>query len=153
MNTIIVIIIVIFVILLAFLLFGGWFSRGEFTGGKQKFTIFTQEPWFTEMKNGKKTVEARVGDADKYKDLIGKKIKIKSGKDKLKAIVKDVRHYKDLNAYLKKEGWKKVAPHAKDEADAKEQYMGIKNKNNESVYADDKVHSKGGIVAIEIALD
>lgn len=125
---------------------------GGFSGGAQTMRIFTQEPWYTEIAEGRKKVEARVGDAEKYKPLIGKTVQIVSPGKKVKVIVEGVRHYADLDSYLAKEGWKKVAPHVKTEADAKAAYLSIKDKSGQSIYAPERVKEKGGIVALEIKL-
>lgn len=124
----------------------------KFTGGGSMMTIFTQEPWFTEIKEGRKSVEARVGPSGRFEDLVGKKIKIKAGKDKVKAMVTGVRHYDNLSDYVKKEGYKKVAPHTKSDADAVKKYLEIKNKAGEVIFNDDIVKEKGGIIAIEFTV-
>lgn len=128
-------------------LFGG--SESLIDGGG-KFGLYVQEPWFAEIAAGRKTVEARMGGGDKFQDLIGKKIAILGGPGKkIATVVTAVRHYADLDAYLKGEGWKVVAPHAGSEKAAKEAYLTLKNKAGDLIFAPASVKEKGGIVAIE----
>ncbi len=157
MGYIIWIIVFIFLLLIsayiAMRMFGISSVTRLFTGGGGKFALFVQDPWYAEIEAGRKTVEARVGDEKKFQDLVGKNIVLLGGPGKrLPATVTGIRHYKDLDTYIKKEGWKKVAPHAGGEKEAKAAYLAIKNKEGVTVYSDENVKEKGGVIAIEIEL-
>lgn len=153
-----IILLVAFALFMAYRFFGKE-SYTEYTeysdsivGGKEMMVLFTQDPWFTEIKDGRKTVEARIGPADKFTDLVGKTVKVKMGKEKLKVKVNDIRHYDSLSEYVKKEGYKKVAPHTKSDADAIKKYLELKNKAGDVIYSEEAIKEKGGIIAIEFEL-
>jgi ASC-1-like (ASCH) protein len=71
-----------------------------------------------------------------------------SGK-KAKAKVVAARHYATLDAYVKGEGWKKISPHAKSEADAIKELAALTKKDGGLIYAPEAIKAAGGIVAIE----
>lgn len=122
-------------------------------GSGQKFTLFTQEPWFSDIKSGKKKIEVRLGGPDKFQDIKGKKIQISAGKGKkVNAIVKDVRHYEDLDTYIKKEGWKAIAPHVKSADEAKAAYLSMRTTSDKPIFTVENIAEKKGLVAIEFEL-
>lgn len=160
MSTISIILLVLVIVIVVYIAIKFFHGEGLagimkiFSGGASKFTLFTQQPWFDEIKSERKTVEARIGDKSKYQDLVGKQIAISAGKEnKVHAKVKAVRHYNDLETYLKKEGWKNVAPHVKSEKEALASYLEIKNKAGKQIYGEENVKLAGGIIAIEFILE
>lgn len=119
-------------------------------GGERQLTVFTQEPWFSCIKDGRKKVEARVGRPNNYSKHIGENIIIKTQTDKVNVKLVDVKHYHDLNEYIDKEGWKNVAPFASSREETVEAYLNIKGKDGIQVYDNDRVIEKGGVVALHI---
>lgn len=122
-------------------------------GGQRRLSIITQEPWFGEIKAGRKTVEARVGPPTLYEDNIGEMVDVVVPKgEKLIAKITAVRHYATLDEYISAETVKKIAPHTASAAAAATAYLAIKNKAGDTVYDPARVTAKGGITAIELKL-
>ncbi len=126
---------------------------GSYSGGRQREPrIFAQEPWFSEMKAGRKVVEARVGSPGFYEQHVGKPAIVKTpGGGDHKVVIKAVRHHADLDAYLEKEDLKKYAPHVKTKAEAKSAYLALKDKAGNQIFEPSRVKEKGGITAIELS--
>jgi ASC-1-like (ASCH) protein len=150
-------IVIIFILILAVVLLYSYgylpgLAQSIYLGKGQTFRIFTQEPWFTEIAEGRKTVEARVGELDRFEDMKGKRVKITGAGKKVDAEILSVKHYKTLDEYIDKEGWKKVAPQCKTEKEAKDAHMNLKDKSGQAVYDPARVKEKGGIVALHFKL-
>lgn len=138
----------------------GGYAGGEdchydeaFIGGKNQRLILTmQEPWFSAIKSGKKTVEPRVGSVELYKANVGKEIRISlPGKEKIMAKIVSADHYPDLESFVKKVPLKDHAPHLKTAEEALAAYRAIKNSKGEGVFDPAKVKEKG-IVAVEVKI-
>lgn len=117
----------------------------------------SDEPWFTEIREGRKTVEVRVGPDGRYEDLIGKTVKFIGPEDQtVGVVVSKVRHYDTLDDLVKKEGWKKIAPQAKTDKAAKEAYSKItitrRSGLEVEVFSDERVAKLGGVNAVEFKL-
>lgn len=140
---------VLILIIVAVVLIGGLFFLGSFMGGKpNRLSILVQEPAFSQIKSGKKTIEVRVGKPDIYKK--GAKLRIKSPeKQKLIATVVEARPYKSLDELMKKETAAKIVPGVKSKEDATAVLMELKNKAGNVVYDPTKV-AEYGVVAIEL---
>ncbi len=150
MDTVLLLLLIIVVVLVALILLERKKKKdGAFEGGGHDF-IFTQEPWYTMITDGKKTVEARVGRPDRYKKMMNSDVEMRCDGQKVPIEVKDVRHYPDLGSFLKAE-LKKTAP-GMSEAEAKKAYLDITDKSGKQVYSPDNIADRGGIVAIEFKL-
>jgi len=120
--------------------------------GQRELRIYAQEPWFSEIKAGRKIVEARVGGPDFYNKNIGSPaVVMVPGGDSHPTQITAVRHYPDLENFLEKEDLKKYAPHLKTKGEAKAAYLATKDKSGVSIYGPDRIKEKGGIVAVELA--
>ena len=126
--------------------------EGAYAGGRQReLRIFAQEPWFSEMKAGRKIVEARVGDPGFYEKNVGKPAIVKTpGGGDHPVVIKAVRHHADLDSYLEKEDLKKYAPQVKTKSEAKSAYLALKDKAGNQIFEPSRVKEKGGITAIEL---
>lgn len=132
-------------------LFGGFDDALAFGGKIRRFDLFMQDPWYDLVGSGKKTLEVRIGGADKWADLVGKTIKCKNGKEK-KMLVQVLarRHYNTLDEMLDKEKVDHIIPGAKNKTAAKETLMSFVNKAGETIYHKDRVEAGGGIVVFEL---
>lgn len=116
-----------------------------------RLVIEVQEPWFTLIADGRKTVEGRTGPPGKYTagtivELLG------PAGARLVADVVAVRHHPDLATYLAVEGWARTAPHAGSAAAAAAAYAGVVMDNpSVRVFAPERVAARGGINALELA--
>ncbi len=146
MDTILLLLLIISVILIGLIILE---RRHTITGGGHDF-IFTNEPWYTLITEGKKTVEARVGKPDRYKKMMKSDVEMRCNGQKTMIVVKDVRHYDDLLSFLKAE-LKKTAP-GMSETEAKKAYLDITDKSGKQVYSPENISEKGGVVAIEFKL-
>ena len=117
----------------------------------KKQTLHIQEPWFTEIINGRKTVEGRTGNSNKFKYLIGSSIIVTNGTNSETMFVKDVRHYNNLDDYIENEGWNKIAPHTGSNKMTRKAYDSITMKNGIFVFSERRVAERGGICAIELS--
>ncbi len=79
--------------------------------------LHVSDPWLTLIKEGKKTIEGRKGNKDKYKSWTGNQAIFFNDNMNLLVKIKDVRHYDTLYDYLKNEDLKIVAPHICDDYD------------------------------------
>jgi len=110
-----------------------------------------QEPWFSEVAAGRKTVEGRTGPEGKYAYLIGGTVTLVApGGQSLQREVAAVRHYPTLEAYLSGVGWERAAPQASSFAEARELYLGVTMGPSVAVFAPARVRERGGINAIEL---
>jgi ASC-1-like (ASCH) protein len=121
------------------------------------FTIKCQQPWFDEIKSGRKTVEGRTGGCfDIYiKCPIGGNIMIINAEDSTKFVMVKlvtVRHYSTLLEYLQGEGWARTAPHTGSLDNALSAYFEVNNENNIPVFSPSRIRDRGGINALEISL-
>lgn len=111
---------------------------------KEQYSLKVKDPWLFYMQTGKKTVEGRIGDENKFKDWIGKKVYFMNFERKFPVKVIAIRHYDDLYKYLDVEGFDKVLPGIKSHKEAVNIYH--------QFYDDDLIKKLGGMNAIEIEL-
>ncbi len=131
--------------------------RGGPGDAPRVFTMYVQDPWFTEIAEGRKTVEGRVGSGEqleRFQGRVGQLIEV-AGPDgqRLSVKVAGVRHHPDLKTYLKEEGWKKTAPQAGSEAKAKAAYDEIMMRRDGKeipVFGAERVKERGGVIAVEL---
>jgi ASC-1-like (ASCH) protein len=74
-----------------------------------------KKPWITEIKGGRKTIEGRKGNVEKYQHWIGKEAIFRDEDTTILVNVKGVRHYKDIHEYLENEDLTQVAPHIEND--------------------------------------
>lgn len=119
-----------------------------------------QEPWFTLIKEGFKTVEGRTGSFEKIKSKLppGKAlgdiialVRSPEGKE-VKINITGIVHYDDLESYLEGEDWEKCAPHASSKEEARAKYLEVFTKEGEQVFSPSRVKQNGGINAIRLEL-
>lgn len=118
-------------------------------------SLYIQDPWFTGITDGNKSIEGRVGKAEKYSHWIGKPAIFKGPSDRiLRVMVTDVRHYDTLDDYLAFDDWTKIR--ANDSISTltalKEAYLAIVDRNDRRVFSDESVKLAGGMNAIEFRL-
>lgn len=101
-----------------------------------------KEPWLGFIKSGVKTVEGRLGSANKYTSWIGKTGYFFNRTSKIQVKVIDVRHYKNLYDYLDAEGFDKVLPGIKSRDEAINIYH--------QYYPDDLIARVGGMCGIVV---
>lgn len=143
--------ILLLVIVLAYFIYCSFNS--QIVGGLQRLLILTQKDFMTDIKNGKKTVEVRVGGLDFYSKHIGRIVKVGApGGEKIKAKLVGVKHYETLEELVKKEGGKNIIPSAKSDKEVIEQYNSFKDSKGLAVYDPDKIKERGGVVALHIEI-
>lgn len=120
-------------------------------------TLYVQEPWFSLIERGEKTVEGRAKSSSAGKQYVGGEIDIVcdegSGVKVCKKICTEMRWYPNLEEYLRVE-WRKAAPHAESMTDAMEKYLQVlMERDGESVqvFSAERVLARGGICALELA--
>lgn len=102
------------------------------------------EPYFSFLKNGKKTIEGRLNKG-KYKDIkSGDTIIVNLADDnkngKIETEVLGVKKYDSFRELFKKEGFRKIIPDVKTEGEALMVYR---------KFYSEKMENKFGVVAIE----
>lgn len=111
---------------------------------KQENSLHVRDPWLFYIQTGKKTVEGRRGNKNKYNHWLGQKVYFFNNDRKIPVKVVEVRHYQDLYQYLIKEGHEKVLPGIVNFEEAVKIYH--------QFYSDDDIKNAGGMLAIEIEL-
>ncbi len=76
--------------------------------------LHVDEPWLSQIKLGKKTVEGRKGKKIKYETWVGKHAIFYNNETRILVMIKEVRHYSTLYDYLDNEKLENVAPHIND---------------------------------------
>lgn len=106
---------------------------------KRVFKI--NEPWFTAIKNGEKTVEGRCGHNYTFSHLIGNFITFinEEKNDQVDALVTAIHWYENLYQYLDTEGLG-VLPGITSISEAIDIYH--------KFYTDEQIKARGGICAI-----
>ena len=122
------------------------FSFKHKQNNDNKFRLPVRDPYLFMIQTGKKTIEGRKGNANKYKDWVGHIVIFFNQLRSIPVRVKEIRHYPDLQSYLKKEDYKKVLPDPsiKSFDDAVDAYH--------KFYSDEDIKKSGGMVAIEVEL-
>lgn len=107
--------------------------------------LHVQEPWFTLIKDGLKTVEGRKGNSTKYKNWENNYAVFYNDDNAILVLVKNVRHYNNLDDYLTTENLNDVAPHLNQNYDL------IKSKYH-VFNTDEAIKKDGGFNGIEIEM-
>lgn len=110
--------------------------------------LHVQNPWFHEIKYGRKTIEGRTGEEGSRDSMLGRPVIISNGDQAFTVTVAKVVHFKTLSEYIDACGWNNVAPHAGSRENAIRAYREVKNERGEYVFSDEKISSKGGINAL-----
>mgnify|MGYP003394662654 CR=1 FL=1 len=111
--------------------------------------IHVQEPWYTEIESGRKTIEGRSGNVHKYTQMIGNYIVISSGKKSCRKKVIAIRTYDTLEEFIDKEGWKNMAPQLLSKEQTTQAYLNVQSKEGVHIFSPSEVQRKGGMIAIE----
>jgi ASC-1-like (ASCH) protein len=154
-DIIIFIVIIILVLIICFTIKNNSINNNKMHGGEVK-DMFIQDPWYTLIIKGEKTVEGRPASFNRYEKYIGKYIKIIGPNNRESTVrIIDVRHYLDLKEYVTTEGWKRIAPHTGSNENAIDAYRKIMMKDYNSgkmiqVFSDERIKHKGGICAIAL---
>lgn len=115
--------------------------------------IQCQEPWFSLIVQGHKTIEGKIGKYEDYSQYINNYITITNGVEQIVVKLLKVVHYPNLNAYLE-ECWDKCAPHVSSSKEAKREYLNIIHPTQKiQVFSDERIKDKGGICALYIKLN
>ena len=113
-------------------------------GERKKGTYYMGEPWISQIMDGTKTIDVRIGKASNYEEFLGKEV-IYFHKDKqVKVKYEKINHYESLKELLKNEDRIKMAPHTKSD----KEYLEVMHK----FYTDERVDEAGGVNAIHIKL-
>ena len=125
-----------------------YIKRSEMEGGDRKldprFSLSVRDPWLYYIQIGKKTVEGRKGDKNKYTHWIDKKVYFYNDNRKIPVKVTDIRHYDDLYKYLDSEGFDNVMPGIKTYQNAVNEYH--------KFYSDEDIKRAGGMLGIVVEL-
>lgn len=150
MPTVLAILFVVLVVVASLMLAAAQHPSQTYTGGGMK--IHVQEPWFTEVAAGRKTIEGKVGHRAKFSHLVGQTIEFHNGPRSVRAVVDQVRHHPTLAEYIAAEGWRNVAPHTGSDAAAVEAYLAVHRSDGVQVFGPDRVEEMGGMNAIVFRL-
>jgi ASC-1-like (ASCH) protein len=155
MQPVVIILLFVFVVVLALLAYHSWWAPlALFIGGADnRLTLFSRDPWMADIVSGKKTVDCRLGTADRFTKYEGKDATILGSGTKVKAQVVSVKQYKTLEDYVSGEGWKKISPHAKSESETLKELGELTKKDGGKIFSKDAINAAGGIVAIEFKVD
>lgn len=107
--------------------------------------VNTQQPWYSLILSGRKTVEARPGRT--CGDLARANIRLVCGNHSRVMSVVSVHHYDDLDSYLTGEGWQNVAPHTNSFEEARAAYLAITHTRGPVYLAD------APVTALRLSLD
>lgn len=139
--------------LLSSMLFGAAFVLLMLYREYSRTRMMVQEPWFTDIAQGQKTVEGRVGPAQKHAHLVGKQILIHNGRwygySSVICKVVGIRHHNNLEEYLKIEGHRFCAPHSASFEDAAKKYLQVFDSDKRcQVFSPENIAQNGGINAL-----
>lgn len=114
--------------------------------------IHVQEPWFSEIAAGRKSVEGKIGPLSKFQHLVGSRVAFHCEGRQVLATIVAVRHYDSLDEYLASEGWASTAPHTGSLPAANEAYLAVRRDDGVRVFAPDRVRGSGGLNALALRL-
>lgn len=119
--------------------------------------LHVQEPWFSEIVAGRKTVEGRVGGTFKMQEFqsrVGTDIYFRCDRRRIRATLIGVTHYPSLAVYIQSVGFATCAPQTTNDFEAKQAYLGVCIDNGSmlpiQVFSPDRVTEGGGICALKI---
>lgn len=117
---------------------------------QHEYKMFVQEPWFSQIKDGKKTIEARRGKDGQLKESLGRELSLTNGVEEFRVKVVEIKHYDTLDEFIDAE-YANAAPQAKDAKEAKKLYLEILSKDKQ-VFSEEAIKEKGGINALKLKL-
>ena len=106
--------------------------------------LFVNEPWLSNIRDGKKRVEGRAGTLKDFSCWIGQEATFYNKSQKVTVQIVDVRHYNTLQEFLSSEGWQNVAPHLHNIDEVKAAYL--------SFYPGTYIDKAGGMNGIVISV-
>lgn len=106
--------------------------------------IHCEEPWFSKIKDGSKTVEGRKFSAKYCALRPGDTLEFFCEGDSFLTEVVEVKHYQTLEEYLSAEGYQNVLPGINSFADALEVYLQYNSREDLNV--------AGGFLGIHVKL-
>lgn len=116
--------------------------------------LHVQEPWFSFISSGCKTVEVRVGSKDKaHKMYCGQRLTLKTDSMSCQVTISKVQWYPSLDSCLCGAGWSNAAPHATSLEDARIKYDSIVLPDGTPVFGSKRVADKDGVIAIHLVSD
>ncbi len=101
-----------------------------------------REPWFTLIREGRKTIEGRRGRLEDFQHI--KSIEFQCNEESVIVNVHGLRHYVDLREMLLAEPLEQLLPGVSSEQKALDIYHGF--------WSDDFVAASGGMVALDVAV-
>jgi len=110
----------------------------------KKIELSVRDPHLYYIQIGKKTIECRKGNANKFKHWIGQKVYFWNSDRKIPVIIEEIRHYDNLYDFIKNEDYKKVMPNMNSEQDTINFIH--------TIYSDDVINKAGGICAMQIKI-
>lgn len=100
-----------------------------------------KRPYFNQIRDKEKTMEARVAYPDIKAIKAGQQIQFECGRDRLVKTVKAVRHHKSVIMMLNSESISKLVP-GMNQQEAEQVYN--------SIYPQEKVEKLGGMIVLEL---
>ncbi len=117
----------------------------QYGGGKNNnkadYVKGVQEPWFTHIKEGRKTVEGRLDKGDFSKMKVGETIEWRNKGDKFRVKIIGINKYETFREYLETEGLENCLPNV----DMVEDGIAVYRK----FYSDEK-EKQYGVLAIKV---
>lgn len=100
------------------------------------------EPWFSLIRSGIKTIEGRAGNLQRFHGWLGEKIVLKNKEECITVLVKTIQHYPDLKEFIQdsKVELSKLLPGTTSKEEASKIYLGI--------YSEELIKSRGGMCAL-----
>jgi ASC-1-like (ASCH) protein len=83
-------------------------------GSPVSINLFVNEPWLSNIRDGKKRVEGRAGALEDFSCWVGRQATFYNSKQKVTVRILDVHHYGPLKEFLAFEGWANAAPHLRN---------------------------------------
>jgi len=118
--------------------------------------LVVQEPWYSEIAAGRKTVEGRTGPLSKYDYLLNQNIIVHNNCWSSRLCrVANVVHYDSLEDYLNAVGWQNCAPHAESKEAALDLYgqiIAVENGKMYRVFSEENIVRQGGINALHLLI-
>ena len=118
--------------------------------------LHVSEPWLSLIASGQKTIEARVGSADKFVSIVNSRIITFTNMQiarspHIHASIRAIRHYDTLDNFLRAEGWIHCAPQAHTYEEARDAFLVARNSHGVPVFSDENTREQGGITVFVLS--